>query len=149
MSASVLAFEDRSDLIGAFAPRRGVYRDVAGRSAVNNIRLEVKASNENTKEARSRAVARAADARSRGQRGRDRSAQADVDRTVIDPRGGILASEHFRVSGEGHRELEVWARQFGQIARWGIEGSASWGRHTAVFLIDRGWVDSIGRRNAR
>jgi transposase len=58
--------------------------------------------------------------------------------TVADARGGILASAHFRVSGEGHRELEAWARQFGQIARWGIEGSASWGRHTAVFLTDRG-----------
>lgn len=58
--------------------------------------------------------------------------------TIIDPRGGILASEHFRVSGEGHRELEAWARQFGQIARWGVEGSASWGRHTAVFLAGRG-----------
>ena len=58
--------------------------------------------------------------------------------TVVDPRGGILASAHFRVSGEGHRELEAWARQFGQIARWGIEGSASWGRHTAVFLAGRG-----------
>ena len=58
--------------------------------------------------------------------------------TVADARGGILASEHFRVSGEGHRELEAWARQFGQIARWGIEGSASWGRHTAVFLVGRG-----------
>ncbi len=57
---------------------------------------------------------------------------------VADARGGILASAHFRVSGEGHRELEAWARQFGQIARWGIEGSASWGRHTAVFLIGRG-----------
>ena len=59
--------------------------------------------------------------------------------TVADARGGVLASAHFRVSGEGHRELEAWARQFGQIARWGIEGSASWGRHTAVFLIDRGY----------
>jgi transposase len=58
--------------------------------------------------------------------------------TVADTRGGILASAHFRVSGAGHRELEAWARQFGQIARWGIEGSASWGRHTAVFLIGRG-----------
>jgi transposase len=58
--------------------------------------------------------------------------------TVADARGGILASAHFRVSGGGHRELEAWARQFGQIARWGIEGSASWGRHTAVFLIGRG-----------
>jgi hypothetical protein len=59
--------------------------------------------------------------------------------TVADPRGGILASEHFRVSGDGHRALEAWARQFGQIARWGVEGSASWGRHTAVYLIGRGY----------
>ena len=58
--------------------------------------------------------------------------------TVADARGGILASEHFRVSGEGHRELEAWAEQFGPIARWGVEGSASWGRHTAVFLTGRG-----------
>ena len=58
--------------------------------------------------------------------------------TVADARGGVLASAHFRVSGEGHRELEAWARQFGQIARWGVEGSASWGRHTAMFLTGRG-----------
>src|SRR3982074_3115329 len=57
---------------------------------------------------------------------------------VADARGGILASAHFRVSGGGHRELEAWARQFGQIARWGIEGAASWGRHTAMFLAGRG-----------
>ena len=37
--------------------------------------------------------------------------------TIVDPRGGILASEHLRVSGDGHRALEAWARQFGQIAR--------------------------------
>ena len=47
--------------------------------------------------------------------------------TVADARGGILASAHFRVSGDGHRELEAWARQFGQIARWGIEGSGAGG----------------------
>jgi transposase len=58
--------------------------------------------------------------------------------TVADARGGILGSAHFRVSGEGHRELEAWARQFGQIARWGVEGAASWGRHTAMFLAGRG-----------
>ncbi len=58
--------------------------------------------------------------------------------TVADARGGILGSAHFRVSGEGHRELEAWARQFGQIARWGIEGAAGWGRHTAMFLTGRG-----------
>ena len=47
--------------------------------------------------------------------------------TVADARGGILASAHFRVSGEGHRELEAWARQFGQIARWGVEGAGELG----------------------
>ena len=59
--------------------------------------------------------------------------------TVADPRGGILASEHFRVSGDGHRALEAWARQFGPIARWGVESAASWGRHTAMFLVRRGY----------
>jgi Transposase len=59
--------------------------------------------------------------------------------TVADPRGGIVASEHFRVSGEGHRALEAWARQFGPIMRWGIEGASAWGRHTAIFLTDRGY----------
>jgi hypothetical protein len=59
--------------------------------------------------------------------------------TVADPRGGILASEHFRVSGDGHRALEAWALQFGAIARWGVEGASSWGRHTAMFLTGRGY----------
>jgi transposase len=57
---------------------------------------------------------------------------------VADARGGIVASEHFRVSGEGHRALEAWARQFGPIARWGIENATGWGRHAAVFLAGRG-----------
>ena len=39
--------------------------------------------------------------------------------TVVDARGGVVASEQFKVSGGGHRALEVWARQFGQVARWG------------------------------
>jgi transposase len=58
--------------------------------------------------------------------------------TVVDPRGGILASGHFRVSGDGHRALEAWARQFGPVVRFGVEGAAAWGRHTAIFLIRRG-----------
>jgi transposase len=58
--------------------------------------------------------------------------------SVADACGGILSSGHFRVSGEGHRELEAWARQFGQIARWGVEGAGGWGRHTAMFLAGRG-----------
>ena len=42
------------------------------------------------------------------------------------------------MSGDGHRALEAWAQQFGPIARWGVEGASSWGRHTAIFLIGRG-----------
>jgi transposase len=59
--------------------------------------------------------------------------------TVVDPRAGIVSSEHFRVSGDGHRALEAWARQFGPIVRWGVEGAASWGRHTAMFLARQGY----------
>jgi transposase len=59
--------------------------------------------------------------------------------TVLDPRGGLVAADHFRVSGDGHRALEAWARQFGPIARWGIEGASGWGRHTAIFLAGRGY----------
>jgi transposase len=59
--------------------------------------------------------------------------------TVVDPRGGVVASEHFRVSGDGHRALEAWARQFGPIVRSGIEGASAFGRHTAIFLAGRGY----------
>jgi transposase len=61
-----------------------------------------------------------------------------VTATVVDARGGVLASAHFRVSGDGHRALEAWARQFGPVVRFGIEGASSWGRHIAIFLIGRG-----------
>jgi transposase len=57
---------------------------------------------------------------------------------VIDARGGLLAGEHFRVSGEGHRALWAWARSLGPIARWGIENASGHGRHTAIFLVGRG-----------
>ena len=59
--------------------------------------------------------------------------------TIVDPRGGMVATEHFRVSGDGHRALEAWAKQFGPIVRFGVEGASAWGRHTAIFLIGRGY----------
>ena len=40
---------------------------------------------------------------------------------VIDARGGVLAGEHFRVCGDGHRALEVWALSLGAVARWGVK----------------------------
>jgi transposase len=57
---------------------------------------------------------------------------------VVDARGGIVAGEHFRVSGDGHRALEAWALSFGAVVRWGVENAAGWGRHTAIYLAGRG-----------
>jgi transposase len=57
---------------------------------------------------------------------------------VVDARGALVAAEHFRVSGDGHRALVAWARSFGSIARWGIENATGLGRHTAIFLERRG-----------
>jgi transposase len=58
--------------------------------------------------------------------------------TVLDDRGGLLGTEHFKVSGEGHRALDAWATSFGEVARWGVEGASGPGRHTAAFLCTRG-----------
>ena len=57
---------------------------------------------------------------------------------VVDARGGIVAAEHFRISGDGHRALEAWALSFGPVVRWGIENAAGWGRHTAIYLAGAG-----------
>ena len=58
--------------------------------------------------------------------------------TVVDERGGILATGHYRVSGDGHRALEAWALSFGPMARWGIEGASGLGRHTSMYLCRQG-----------
>jgi transposase len=58
---------------------------------------------------------------------------------VVDGRGVIVAVEHFKVSGDGHRQLEAWAGQYGPIVTWGVEGASSWGRHTAQFLVRQGY----------
>jgi hypothetical protein len=58
--------------------------------------------------------------------------------TIVDPRAGIVASEHFRVSGDGHRALEAWARQFGPIVRWGDRGVLGvWTPHRNVPVCPR------------
>jgi transposase len=58
--------------------------------------------------------------------------------TVLDSRGGVIATRSFRVSGEGHRELEAWATSYGRVRRWGIEGASGLGRHTTIFLARHG-----------
>lgn len=56
---------------------------------------------------------------------------------IVDERGGVVAVEHFKVSGAGHRALEAWALSFGPVTRWGIEGATGLGRHTSIFLTGR------------
>ena len=58
--------------------------------------------------------------------------------TVLDGRGGTVATASFKVSGVGHRALAEWATSFGPVRRWGIEGASGLGRHTTVFLVDHG-----------
>ncbi len=50
----------------------------------------------------------------------------------------MVATATFKLSGVGHRALESWVLECGPVRRWGIEGASSLGRHTAVFLIQRG-----------
>ncbi len=58
--------------------------------------------------------------------------------SVLDGRGGVLATAAFRVSGDGHRAMEAWALGLGPVDRWGIEGASGLGRHTAMYLIGQG-----------
>ena len=82
----------------------------------------------------------------RGKQGRDPQGNTvgidphkrTLSATVLDDRGGLLGTEHFKVSGEGHRALEMWALSFGLVAAWGVEGAGGIGRHTAAFLCLRG-----------
>jgi hypothetical protein len=146
VSASARAFESRSDLIGAFADvivasiptatlSTGSFHN---RSAQRERRMENLVSS-HRQPVRPGSVEHASHARPGWQRGRGRPAQADVDGHGPRSARRVVASEHFRVSGDGHRALEAWARQFGPIVRWGIEGASAFGRHTAIFLAGRGY----------
>lgn len=58
--------------------------------------------------------------------------------TIVDERGGVVSRAHFKVSTQGHQSLEQWVLSFGTVARWGIENASGVGRHTAMFLCERG-----------
>jgi len=55
---------------------------------------------------------------------------------TVDLRGGIVASEHSRVSGNGHWALEAWSAVRPDRAL-GDRGCVGLGRHTAIFLTGR------------
>src|ERR1019366_47195 len=138
VSTSVRVFGSRSDLIGAsILQSADPHRDVVDRFCPKPTSGGLSRYGQQAKGAGS--VERVDHADCAGNVVGVDPHKRTVSASVADPRGGIVATEHFRVSGDGHRALEVWAGQFGPIARWGVEGGSSWGRHTAIFLIARGY----------
>ena len=65
--------------------------------------------------------------------------KATLTVAVLDPRGGVLGTASFRVSGDGHRAMETFVAGFGPVRRWGIEGATGLGRHTSMYLIRAGY----------
>jgi len=61
-----------------------------------------------------------------------------VTATVLDCRGGVLGTEVFRTTNDGHEAMETWALNFGPVERWGIEGASGVGRATAMYLVAEG-----------
>ena len=57
---------------------------------------------------------------------------------AVDETGGNVAGGHFPRSRQGNEALWAWAAALGEVVRWGVEGSGSWGRHTALFLVAQG-----------
>jgi hypothetical protein len=59
--------------------------------------------------------------------------------SILDRRGGAVATASFRVSCKGHRQLEAWVAEHGPLRRFGIEGASALGRHTAMYLVRAGY----------
>ena len=59
---------------------------------------------------------------------------------AIDQRGVALAEMTFANSPAGHRAVADWATRLDPAARFGIEGSATYGASLARFLIGAGWT---------
>jgi transposase len=53
---------------------------------------------------------------------------------ALDQLGRRLGTITIPTTPEGYRELETWAREFGQIDAFGIEGTGSWGAGLVRFL---------------
>jgi transposase len=51
---------------------------------------------------------------------------------VLDERGALLGTATFDANSAGYRALIAWAREFGIVRRFGIEGTGSYGRGLAA-----------------
>jgi transposase len=57
---------------------------------------------------------------------------------AIDARGARLGATTVPVGVGGYRELEAWARAFGAVRAFGVEGTGSYGAGLSRFLRERG-----------
>lgn len=57
---------------------------------------------------------------------------------VIDERGKILDTKSFETGVTGYRELLVWLRSFGELAKVGAEGTGAYGAGLARHLVAEG-----------
>jgi transposase len=59
---------------------------------------------------------------------------------ALDALGGMLGTLSIRTTPDGFRQLLRWARAFGEIRSFGIEGTGGFGATLTRFLIDRGYT---------
>jgi transposase len=57
---------------------------------------------------------------------------------ALDGRGGLIATESFPTTAQGHRLLESWAVSFGETGVFGIEGTSAYGAGLTRHLIAQG-----------
>jgi transposase len=57
---------------------------------------------------------------------------------ALDGRGGLIATESFPTTAQGHRLLEGWAVSFGETGIFGVEGTSAYGAGLTRHLLAQG-----------
>jgi transposase len=72
---------------------------------------------------------------------------------VVDRNGGVLGDRQFPATGAGYQQLLHWLREFGQLAKVGVEGTGSYGagltRHLHTHAVAVVEVDRPDRQTRR
>ncbi|WP_436845994.1 IS110 family transposase [Streptomyces chartreusis] len=73
--------------------------------------------------------------------------------SVLSLTGAVLATDEFRATAAGYRDLLKWARRSGAVRRAGVEGTGSYGASLTRYLLTQGvdvfdvnWMDRADRR---
>src|SRR5262245_15483180 len=64
---------------------------------------------------------------------------------AVDQLGRVLATTSIPTTTAGYATLLAWARSLGQVQRFGIEGTGSWGAALARYLVAHGHQVLDGR----